>query len=183
MKRCPKCGQDKDYSCFYRSNLTKDGYKCYCKACDKAYKQQNVDKINQYHREYAKNNSSAIQRNKNKWKAKHAEKRRAVAREWYYRNRDKARVNRLKRRARLAGATGKYTAAEWKALCAAHGHKCARCGVIAPLTVDHIVPLSAGGSNDITNIQPLCDTCNKQKGTRAADYRTGMAYQQERMPL
>jgi len=32
---------------------------------------------------------------------------------------------------------------------------------------DHIVPLSEGGINDITNIQLLCETCNTGKGNRS----------------
>jgi hypothetical protein len=31
---------------------------------------------------------------------------------------------------------------------------------------DHIVPLAQGGINDVTNLQLLCETCNKQKGGR-----------------
>jgi hypothetical protein len=34
---------------------------------------------------------------------------------------------------------------------------------------DHIVPLALGGMNDVTNIQLLCDTCNKKKGKRNRD--------------
>jgi 5-methylcytosine-specific restriction endonuclease McrA len=34
------------------------------------------------------------------------------------------------------------------------------CGEAKPLTVDHVVPVSKGGSNDISNIQPLCLECN-----------------------
>jgi hypothetical protein len=29
--------------------------------------------------------------------------------------------------------------------------------------IDHIVPLSAGGNNEIENLQPLCKDCHKQK--------------------
>lgn len=38
-----------------------------------------------------------------------------------------------------------------------------------PLTRDHVIPLSAGGSNDISNIVPACLRCNQTKGGRALE--------------
>lgn len=39
-------------------------------------------------------------------------------------------------------------------------------------TVDHIVPLSAGGTNDRTNLAAACERCNAEKSSMPAeDYR------------
>jgi 5-methylcytosine-specific restriction endonuclease McrA len=37
-------------------------------------------------------------------------------------------------------------------------------------SVDHIVPLSLGGTNYISNIQPLCVSCNVKKNARIVNY-------------
>jgi 5-methylcytosine-specific restriction endonuclease McrA len=45
------------------------------------------------------------------------------------------------------------------------------------LVVDHIVSLSAGGKNVISNFQTLCETCNKKK--IKSDNRMAKAYRNE----
>jgi len=61
------------------------------------------------------------------------------------------------------GASGSFTLAEWLGLCTQYGYLCAGCGAKQPLTADHIIPLSRRGTNDISNIQPLCKPCNSRK--------------------
>lgn len=76
-----------------------------------------------------------------------------------------------RRRERMRQNGGHHTRSEWLALCAVYGGRCARCKRKRPLTKDHIVPVFFGGTDDISNIQPLCQSCNSSKGTATIDYR------------
>lgn len=40
---------------------------------------------------------------------------------------------------------------------------CVKCGTFKRLTVDHIYPVSKGGRDDRSNLQPMCLTCNIRK--------------------
>lgn len=42
--------------------------------------------------------------------------------------------------------------------------RCVLCGATDDLTVDHIVPLALGGTNDLDNLHTLCRSCNCRKG-------------------
>lgn len=49
---------------------------------------------------------------------------------------------------------------------------CMKCQSTSRLEVDHVVPLSWGGTNDISNLQVLCRSCNATKlNKNANDYR------------
>lgn len=81
-----------------------------------------------------------------------------------YRSWIKNKHNRLKV---LAG--GNYNWEEWEELKKKYNYSCVVCGRKEPeikLTTDHIVPISKGGTNWISNIQPLCQGCNSRKGNR-----------------
>jgi 5-methylcytosine-specific restriction endonuclease McrA len=44
--------------------------------------------------------------------------------------------------------------------------KCTRCGSRKRLEFDHIIPVVEGGSDTARNIELLCETCNRSKGSR-----------------
>ena len=43
------------------------------------------------------------------------------------------------------------------------GMRCVACGSYGPLEVDHVVPLSQGGGNDLDNLQVMCRSCHRAK--------------------
>jgi 5-methylcytosine-specific restriction endonuclease McrA len=52
------------------------------------------------------------------------------------------------------------------------GVSCAKCQSKDNLEIDHIVPRSIGGTNQIKNLQILCSFCNKSKNNKECiDYR------------
>lgn len=104
-----------------------------------------------------------------------------------YRRSDKGKAADKKahaiRRAKKTQAGGSYTALEWFELCKFYGFLCLKCGDSFPfveLTVDHILPISKGGTSFIHNLQPLCLNCNRIKGNQEIDYRKLMPNQVNR---
>ncbi len=71
----------------------------------------------------------------------------------------------------VARAKGTHTEQDWFDLLGVVGKTCGRCGTSDNVIKDHIVPLSFGGSDGLENIQPLCVSCNSQKGSDTTDYR------------
>jgi len=51
-------------------------------------------------------------------------------------------------------------------LVARDGCKCQFCGATTSLVIDHIRPVIRFGTNDLRNLQILCDTCNSKKAAR-----------------
>jgi len=80
-------------------------------------------------------------------------------------------------RALKMGAAGTFTYEEWMLLCEHFEDKCVSCGQPNDrLCMDHVVPLSRGGTNFIENLQPLCRPCNSGKRAKSTDYRGELAY-------
>lgn len=46
------------------------------------------------------------------------------------------------------------------------GFCCTECEAVTDLQIDHIHPISKGGTNDLDNLQLLCAPCNARKGNK-----------------
>lgn len=50
------------------------------------------------------------------------------------------------------------------------GFRCLECGATnknSRLEIDHILPVAQGGTDELSNLQTLCDDCNRAKSNRA----------------
>jgi hypothetical protein len=75
---------------------------------------------------------------------------------------------RVRRKERMLKNGGKHSQREWLELKEKYDNTCLHCSKKEPeikLTKDHIIPVSKGGDDNITNIQPLCLRCNMKKFT------------------
>ncbi len=150
-KPCQRCGTNEWY---------KDGK---CKSCrkeeDRRWRQDNPEKEKEKSRRWRQANREKERERSGRWARAHPEAHRARAH---------------RRRTRKTKAGGSYTAAEFKAIVRYYGGKCLCCGrTDVKLTADHVVPVAKGGTSNIDNIQPLCQSCNSQKHDKTIDYRPG----------
>lgn len=106
------------------------------------------------------------------WRNDNYEHMNEVDTDWHKNNREKHSVTSAKYAASKRNSEGAYTEQQWIALCNRYENKCLCCRKKISLEPDHIIPISMGGTNWISNIQPLCHSCNTSKGNRrTTDYR------------
>ncbi len=79
---------------------------------------------------------------------------------------DVVRRREEKRRARKLNAPlNDLTKKQWEAILTTYNHRCAYCKQpYQRLEMDHVIPLSKGGSHTKSNVVPACRSCNARKG-------------------
>ncbi len=98
----------------------------------------------------------------------------AYMRLWREENRELNALHNHTYKTRKKGAQGTHTLNDWLELKAHYNFMCLCCKQFEPnikLTEDHIIPLSMGGTDTISNIQPLCGYCNNKKYVKTTDFR------------
>lgn len=112
--------------------------------------------------------TNAFRRWLNENDAGYRDRSREYLRAWLSENKDKVRVYFGNRRAREKGADGVYTEEDIVEINQSQNFSCTYCGASTKeeYHVDHIEPLSRGGSNWPRNLQILCPSCNMSKNAK-----------------
>lgn len=137
------------------------------------YIKRKREEIRLYMTEYYKKHSEKQKEKAREYRLKNPEKKRVQDKQYYEQNKERFRYQGRKRKAMVRGAEGSFTLKEWRELVKKTKGFCPNCGKnvgIEKLTADHIIPIAKGGSNYITNIQPLCKSCNSRKHTKIFAY-------------
>jgi 5-methylcytosine-specific restriction endonuclease McrA len=140
------------------------------------YQEEHKEEISEYKKRWAAENEESVSASKRKHYEVNRDEIITRSKKWAESNPEKVRQakanNSRKRRAARQASLGSFTVEEFEALCDAYGNTCLACGATeAVLEADHVVPLTKGGSDDISNIQPLCGSCNRKKFVNIIDYR------------
>jgi 5-methylcytosine-specific restriction endonuclease McrA len=115
--------------------------------------------------------SSRMKKNKEKtklqvsaWREKNLEYSKKISKEWKQRNKAKVRSYRAKRNF-FKNKNGLFKISE-KEIDRLLSKKCYLCGEKDSEHIDHIIPLSRGGSHSIGNLLGACSACNLSKGAK-----------------
>lgn len=183
QKNCYKCKQTKSTFEFGSDKSRYDGKQPVCKACvrligaeyranNKEKRKAIVDKYRAANREKC-NLATKLSNQKHpetqrKWVEKNREKVRETKRNWAARHSEQNKEIKINNKAKRRGAFGNHTPQQITDLLHKQKHKCACCktDISDKFHRDHIIPISAGGTNEIFNIQLLCAFCNTSKGAK-----------------
>lgn len=172
MKKCTICGVEKPLDMFNFRKGAKDGRRADCMDCkrsrDAAYRELNKEKINEQIREWYEKNRDATLAQRRQRYDREKEKILQNNREWRQSNPDKKRACGWHRKARVRNAEGRFTKDDIEKLKRYQRMRCAMCGssIKNGFHIDHIMPLSLGGTNWPSNLQLLCPRCNLSKGQK-----------------
>lgn len=176
MKTCSKCKTDKSCDNF---RSVKPGKGCklnlhsWCRECERVARRKhyadNPEKYKDWNKQW---NEANPERRRELERTRDRLKKSAAYKNWAANNKDKLRAYDHNYRARLRNAEGVLTSQVILSVLATYGELCLKCGSTKNIEIDHVVPLSRGGTNLFDNLQPLCKSCNSGKGGRNdADYR------------
>lgn len=134
----------------------------------KKYYIENKEKKEAYIREYYKENKDKVLSQCKSYRDSHKEEKSKKDSDYKKNNKEIVKNHFHTRRARKNNSGGRFTKKEILEMFLSQENKCniCKCDISIKYHVDHIRPISKGGSNFISNIQLLCPPCNLRKGDK-----------------
>jgi 5-methylcytosine-specific restriction endonuclease McrA len=149
VKRCYLCKESKPLSNYHKSKTGTYGVQSGCKDCNKKTST-----------EWNRDNSEMHYSSCKKWSRKNPEKVREKDCMWKKRNPEKIRAQGARKR----NWCNEPIPPDFQL-----SDRCFNCGSTENLTLEHLTPVSKGGSNDLSNLATLCRTCNSSKGSKTIE--------------
>ena len=162
-KVCCRCNRLLPSTEFYKTKYEKSGLRSQCKVCWKPI-----------HQNWYLKNKDRNKKNSQRWTLRNlnraTEYRKSYSKS--YRSSHRAEMAQRERKHQAAPIVWKLVSEEdWKTLVSLFGSRCLLCGETRNLTIDHIIPVSRCGYHEISNLQPLCKSCNSSKHDKIIDAR------------
>lgn len=139
------------------------------RAADRQYRSEHIEKVRAKDREYTRTHRSENVIRSREWRANNPEAANAISRAWAARNPERKAVVGRNNKAKRKAVSGKHTLADIARLFELQNGLCVGCNAVlipkgkGKYHVDHIHPISKGGSNGPENLQLLCPPCNFSK--------------------
>lgn len=132
----------------------------------KEYYRANRERILSYKKEHYKANKEAILKKSKEYFECNKEEVLSKNREYCRKNPDRFSLYHNHRRINETVNGGSHTIKQRREKFLALGNVCYYCSIPGKMTVDHMIPISRGGTDNIDNIVPACTTCNCRKGNK-----------------
>lgn len=144
----------------------------------------NPEYFHKYSKKYYEENKNKVIEYRKQWVKENREKYLTKKHEYYLNNKGKYKIYKHIRRARAKASGGFYTDAQLKECLEFFNGCCAYTGEqLGSYDLDHIQPISKGGTSFIYNLVPATATANRSKGAKDLEewYKEQEYYSQERL--
>ena len=136
------------------------------------YREIYREKEKERQRKYKDSHQDELKEQSKKYRGTHKDEIKARNRKWWQSPNGKfaAQQHSHRRRVQEHASSSDLTSKQWQRILKNQQNRCSICQKMFNAhrvpTMDHIIPLSKGGTHDSSNVQALCQSCNSSKNAK-----------------